>query len=245
MTVLVGVKCSDGVVIGADGMITTVNGTVPLVQVNTGKIEVIDDEVIVAGSGATGLTQRFAGIARSNWAARLRGMTALDCAMTLSGLMVQNFKATGALLNGARGYGAGALMAAVVEDRAELIEFSPVDMQPELKSDTLHIVAMGSGQYLAEPFMAFVSRVLWNGEAPTVEDATFGVYWGLFHAIEVSPGGIGRPISLGVVRREAGAWAARLLEAPELAAVRLRTVAMENAMRQLQIGSPLLGAARA
>ena len=57
---------------------------------------------------------------------------------------------------------------------------------------------MGSGQVLADPFLAFVSRVLWQGKQPDVKTATFGVYWALDHAIKFAPGGIGAIRKVGL-----------------------------------------------
>jgi hypothetical protein len=38
------------------------------------------------------------------------------------------------------------------------------DFQPEIKRGKLFFVSMGSGQPLADPFLAFVKRVLWKDQ---------------------------------------------------------------------------------
>jgi hypothetical protein len=108
------------------------------------------------------------------------------------------------------------MLAAPVGDRAELVEFGLLDFQPERKTGNIHFVSMGSGQILADPFLAFVSRVLWGGRQPDVKVATFGVYWALDHAIKYAPAGIGEPIVIATLRREGGQWASRLLEEDEM-----------------------------
>jgi hypothetical protein len=71
---------------------------------------------------------------------------------------------------------------------------------------------MGSGQLLADPFLAFVSRVLWDGKMPTVDTGKFGVYWVLDHTIKLAPGGIGGPIKMAILRKANGAWSTQELE---------------------------------
>jgi hypothetical protein len=70
----------------------------------------------------------------------------------------------------------GALIGAYLEQAPRLVEFGSMDFQPEFKEGKLFFVSAGSGQLLADPFLAFVSRVLWKGMMPTVELARFGVY---------------------------------------------------------------------
>jgi hypothetical protein len=36
---------------------------------------------------------------------------------------------------------------------------------------------------LADPFLAFINRVLWKGVLPTIEMGRLGVYWTLDHTI--------------------------------------------------------------
>ena len=217
MTVLVGVKCTDGVVIGADSIATSSYGPARLMQVQTDKLSLIGDRVIVAGSGAVGLNQRFVHIVQQGWDGGIFGADCLGCSRNLSRAVLQDFQQTGVPFSPEQGWNYVALLAAPLEDQAELIEFGPMDLQPERKGGRLHFVAMGSGQMLAEPFMAFISRVIWGGEPPDVQTAMFGVYWALRHACLIAPGGVGEPIKLSTLRKgENGDWIARLLGEDEL-----------------------------
>ncbi len=105
----------------------------------------------------------------------------------------------------------GALMAAVIERQPCLVEYSTTDFQPEIKEDKLFFVSLGSGQLLADPFLAFVSRVMWKGVQPTVQEAKFGVYWALNHTIKLAPGGVGLPINLAALHQVDGQWKAEML----------------------------------
>lgn len=216
MTVLVGVKCSDGIVIGADSIATSAAGPQGIVQLPTDKLVIVGDRVILAGTGAVGLGQRFGAAVKAHWDAKGFQKPLLDCAKALTATALQDFQSTGVQRHPQYGIGYGALLAAPLSDAPELVEFAITDFQPEIKRDKLHFVTMGSGQSLADPFIAFVSRVLWDGAMPDVQTGMFGVYWALQHTIKYAPGGVGDPIRLATLRRENGAWRARILEDAEL-----------------------------
>lgn len=56
MTTVIGVLCSDGVVIGTDSSVTLgVAGRFSTIEQCSEKLDVIADQVIVAGTGAVGL----------------------------------------------------------------------------------------------------------------------------------------------------------------------------------------------
>ena len=67
---------------------------------------------------------------------------------------------------------------------------------------------MGSGQMLADPFLAFVNRVLWQGNFPSLELGRLGVYWTLDHVIKCAVGGVGGKIRIAMLRQKDGAWVA-------------------------------------
>ncbi len=213
MTVLVGVQCSDGVVIGADSMATSVIGNGGLLQTETDKIRIVGGRAVIAGTGSVGLGQRFGDVVQTNWDAKTFQSKTWDCLRKITTDAVKDFQSTGVQNRGAPiGFGFGALLAVPIEDRPCLVEYSVSDMQPELKDGKIRFVAMGSGQMLAEPFVAFVHRVLWGEAAPNVQTALFGVYWALSHTIRIAPGGVGWPIKLATLRRVKGIWKAELVD---------------------------------
>jgi hypothetical protein len=108
-------------------------------------------------------------------------------------------------------------MAAAVKDGPFLAEFATTNFQAEMKTGKIFFVSMGSGQMLADPFLAFVCRVLWNNEMPTVDQAKFGVYWVLDHTIKLAPGMVGPPIRLASLRKVNDAWIAKEEDTQEAA----------------------------
>jgi 20S proteasome alpha/beta subunit len=60
MTVIVGVKCVDGVVIGADSAATSTNGVFPIIQLESkDKIRIFNNKIIAACTGSVGYAQRL------------------------------------------------------------------------------------------------------------------------------------------------------------------------------------------
>lgn len=60
MTILVGVRCSDGVAIGADGIATSAMGAFPLMHMESDpKIRIFGNSIILATTGPIGYTQRL------------------------------------------------------------------------------------------------------------------------------------------------------------------------------------------
>ncbi|HSK80161.1 MAG TPA: hypothetical protein VLQ45_27150 [Thermoanaerobaculia bacterium] len=66
MTSIVGVLCRDGAVIGTDSA-TTFGGRLRTIEQATEKLDLIGDEIILAGAGSTGLRQRFRDIVEDAW----------------------------------------------------------------------------------------------------------------------------------------------------------------------------------
>ena len=221
MTILVGVRCTDGVVIGADSMATSSAGPQRLIQIlSDDKINIIDDKIIIACTGAVGLAQRVHEVVKNAWNPphKLFQKPCVECVKGIAHAVVEDFQSTGVVRNhpSQGGWGFGTLMAAPLDGKAQLIEFGSLDYQPEIKKDHLHFVSMGSGQVLADPFLAFVSRALWGGEPPNVQMGAFGVYWVLSHTIKFAPGGVGEPIKIAVLKKEGKDWVARSVEGDEL-----------------------------
>lgn len=211
MTVLIGVRCTNGVVIGADSAATSAAGNISLLKLASDKLFIVGGRVIVAGTGQIGLGQRFADQVKKAHDDRLFQKSTIEVGKTLAAMGATDFSSTGAS-KGAY----GALVAAPIEDAGQLIEFAVSDFQPEIKNGKIHFVAMGSGQMLAEPFMSFVDRTFWKSQAPDVKTALFGVHWALAHTIRCAPGGVGDPISLATLTNGKNGWTAELVSAEVL-----------------------------
>ena len=59
MTAIVGVLCQDGVVLGTDSSTTFTAGPQRTIEQPSEKLEIVENSLILAGSGSVGLNQRF------------------------------------------------------------------------------------------------------------------------------------------------------------------------------------------
>jgi hypothetical protein len=71
-------------------------------------------------------------------------------------------------------------------------------------------------QQIADPFLAFLRRVLWKDKSPSLGEGILATLWTLLHAIDTNPGGVADPIQLIILRREAKQYEARELSDSEL-----------------------------
>src|SRR5215510_13687025 len=95
MTALVGILCKDGVVVGSDSSATfTAGNRLNTIEQLAKKIEIIDNTVIVAGTGEVGLGQRFCEVVRSNWTGRFRMNPPMQIAKEFSKLGAKDFEET-------------------------------------------------------------------------------------------------------------------------------------------------------
>ena len=168
MTILVGVRCSDGVVIGADSIATSSMGPHPLIHLEADpKIQLFNNAVIMATTGPVGFSQRL----HYHIDAAVKGhvfnnFTARDATTNISKRLLADLQESKAPSSPQGGLRFGGLMAAAVKDGPFLAEFGTTDFQAEMKTGKIFFGSMGSDQMLADPFLAFVCRVLWKNEMP-------------------------------------------------------------------------------
>jgi hypothetical protein len=92
-----------------------------------------------------------------------------------------------------------------------LFQFDPQGM-PDRATADLPFVAVGSGQRIADPFLAFLRRIYWPDRLPSLQEGVLATVWALTHAIETNAGGVGDPIQIIKVSREVNSWRAAEIE---------------------------------
>lgn len=212
MTLLVGVLCSDGIVVAADSAMTFGQGPGQFtISHQARKIDIVSNQVIVAGTGQVGLGQRFAAKVKELWAAnRLRG-TEVDACRIIAEETLKDFSTT-ATQRGSF----GALVAFPKSQTFHLCEFAAADMQPELKTKKAWFVSMGSGQSLADPYLALMRTVFWSKGPPNVEDGKFAAVWVVQHVLKAAPGFVGPPIDVAVLKKDGGDFRATFVDDDDL-----------------------------
>ncbi len=215
MTILIGILCQDGIVIGSDSSATFVAGQQPTIEQKCKKVEILSDgHVILAGTGAIGLGQRFSSIAENYFTnSQNRRKPAVSIGKELCELGMKDFQST----NAPYPLNFGALLAFSPNKKYELCEFQTGNFQPELKTAHLWYVSMGSGQAICDPFLGLQRRVFWKDDKPpTLSDGVFATVWTLQHVVDLNPGGIKDPIEVAVLEKSENGAVARLLGEREL-----------------------------
>jgi len=198
MTAIVGIICKKGVVVGADSSATFTNAArINTIEQKTRKIQIIGGKVILAGTGSFGLGQRFTYEVENVFTKSggiKEGEPPVEICRKLSALGIKNFSSTG---NPSGQY--GSLLAFPCQNKFHLCEFDVPLFQPEMKTDHLWYVSMGSGQTLVDPFLGFIRKVFWRDGMPSLKEGIFATIWALQHAIELNPGGINGPIDVAIL----------------------------------------------
>src|SRR5689334_2314639 len=160
-----------------------------------------------------GLGQRFAETTTRVWGSNDIGTASkVQITRAICGSAYKDFQSTGAPAGQF-----GALLAFPCSGQAELCEFAVQDLQPELKTDAMWYVSMGSGQPLADPYLRLMRSIFWEKGPPSLTSARFVAMWVLRHSIVGAPGFIGNPIRMAVLERGAGGqFEARMLSKTDL-----------------------------
>lgn len=234
MTAVVGIRCTDGVVLGTDSAATLAKGQQQrTIEQLTEKLHVVDDRVLVAGTGSVGVGQRFVDIISDiceDEFYKNHDVDGLSVGRALSKAALEDLRDTIA----SKGL-YGALVAFPCRKDLYLCEFDTDHFQPELKTlDGIWYASMGSSQHITDSFLGFVRNVFWRDEPPNVNLGQFAVTWTLDQAVALNPGGVKKPISIGVLEEDAeGGWPrARRLDADELKEIRVSISAAKDALRE-------------
>lgn len=242
MTLIVGVRCTNGIVLAGDGAVTLgAFGQHTAQQRTARKLTLLQGKIIVGLSGPVGLAQRFqACLDEGCRAGRYAGRAELAvgimrqelwqivgpewvAAHTVANVMGSHIAMEAVL--------SSALVAAPLNDHAELVEFDQ-QCAPTLATDDLPFMAVGSARAIADPFLAFMRHVLWPLGCPTIQDGTFSAVWTLVHAIDTNAGGVAEPIQVAVLERQGNDWQARELVDAELRDHRQAVLDAEGALKQ-------------
>ena len=165
MTLIVGAKCSDGVVLGADGAATLGDpalGQSTVIQ-PVRKLKTLKGRMVMGVSGAVGLGQlysdRVEALGREK---QLRHGVSLPDTQRM--IFDAIYKDAGPALERtgqfAHTQSVVALPVGGPDGRPELIQCNHVG-SAEAATDDLPFVAIGSGQGIADPFLAFLRGVFW------------------------------------------------------------------------------------
>jgi 20S proteasome alpha/beta subunit len=174
---------------------------------STSKLSVWDKIGVMGCSGSIGLAQRYEAVVKKTISdinpATLEGSVAGQAIREKLAPLFQMEVQIAAVAGNLVGHASRSpaictfLLATKTRDGLTLVEF---DLQgaPTVATADLMFFAIGSGQPIADPFLAFLRRVVWNDKASDRKLGVRSVLWTLQHAVHTNPGGIADPIEIVV-----------------------------------------------
>lgn len=214
MTLLVGILCSNGVVMASDRQVT--HGALGLRTVGHPgtKIHVLEEEAgnaprtLFGTSGSVGLGQQFEEILKVS-RARMRGekygLVSVELQKRLRDPMAAAANAAQAMVpivgHQAAQPGAlcGALLATTFADGLKLIEISPSGGFEYLTRD-VPFVCMGSGKQNADPMLRFFWAILWPEQLPSVQEGILAAHLTITTVTELRTEGVGMGLDVFTIQ---------------------------------------------
>lgn len=217
-------RCKEGIVVAADSAATLATSMgITTVEQQVSKLDIISDQVIFATSGAVGLTQLVLDELDSSWSGILREKKQAPARTRIRNQMVKHIQPRLEMAGVyARTVGPQmalqnatifTLIALPLNDEPVLLQYDS-QANCEAATDSIPFIALGSGQDLADPFLAFLKRVLWNDKCPsTLGEGIFAALWTITHAIKVnaSRGIGGQPQIATLAKKDSTGWYAEVL----------------------------------
>ena len=211
MTLIIGAKCENGIVLGADGAATScAPGGERVAEQPTVKLEVMAASLVMGYSGYAGVGQALKALAETTWKTCKKD-SALGVSRAFSKTFHDQFFKEE--LERARAW------ANSTNDRRRLshldgemlVATSPIGEEPRLFCFTNGMppeeirpanpfCAIGSGQNIATPFLTFLRRLFWpDGGTPNIAEGKMVVLWTLRHVVKTAPGGVRDPYQMVVM----------------------------------------------
>jgi len=249
MTLIVAIRCEDGVVLSADSQATFATaglGQQTIKQQTSKKLHIIRERFVLGVSGSIGLGQSYeseiSNRLRNKGGSKARFGTVADAKKFFSEAMWEHAKTAWEHANLAVhsiGQAAiqeaahGAVVALPVADSPCLIQFTQL-CQPEEANAELPFLSIGSGQPVADPFLSFLRRILWPDRMPTVSDGILAALWTVTHTIQAQPELVSEPIQVVTLRKYGGEWQAHELSKGDLGEPYQAIEAMEEELRTVR-----------
>jgi len=205
MTVVVTVKCRDGVVIGSDSMLTHTSGNQAIGSQKATKIQILQGNRILGYAGTPGFAQRTCALAEqlpATEAATHHMDPTLNLHAALRSHLSQSGVSIPAAIETVYAYPAqGQLVCSV----------SLQDLQPFLLDDRTYFYALGSGSFGALPFLRFLTDIFCVDGAPSLQLGRFLTAWAITFACNKTPRFCALPMQMAVLGRNAAGMAEAVL----------------------------------
>lgn len=182
-------------------------------QQEISKIRNLSNSILYSNTGAVGIGQLIANDIKTGWDNGELGHTKVPEEVmdkigkriaALTTPYLQTATLTRQLVGEALSTLCKSLVAIPVRNVPYLFSFD-YNGAPEKSTTELPFVAMGSAQGIADPFLAFLKRLLmWEKNLPTLGEGRLAAVWTINHAVLTNPGGVAGPIQLATLSIKEG-----------------------------------------
>jgi ATP-dependent protease HslVU (ClpYQ) peptidase subunit len=248
MTLIVGVKCTDGIVIGADSAATytTQLGQQQTIRQETAtKLHITLNKVVIGVSGPIAFSQCYGDEIDSyirSTGSKVTWKNVQEAKTKITELFWKHARpAWERAETVAKVVGPGTAIsecnhssaaAFAIGDEAHLLQFTTQCQAEEVTQD-LPFMTLGSGQVTADPFLAFIRRIFWPDSLPGLLDGQVATVWTLDQVIKINPGGVGGEVQIVVLKKdEKGHWRCDNLSSEEINNHRQYIADIERRMRE-------------
>lgn len=242
MTLIVGVLCEDGCVIGADRQATHGAMGQQTVGQPTTKVKIIEGNTLIATSGKVGMGQQFSALVERKhkeiggrnyhsfdkaFQKDLRDIInpALETAHRAIPVVGHQAAMSDAVCCG--------LLATKFKDGLRVIEISPQGGLEALTND-IPFVCLGSGKSNADPFLRYIWSVLFDDGMPTIQQGVLAAYWTVKTAIALKSPGVGFSVDVFTLAPDGDAHTATQYSDAALSEHDDFIAAAESALRQIK-----------
>lgn len=195
MTLIIGVKCSNGIVIGADSAVVQGN-----IRYTTDKIKKISESVVIGTAGFLDLSQKVEEIFKLKYLeGKLSNLNPHTAIEEINNAFYQAVRNDWTIaIEAIKCFGQAnnlifqGLTALSVQNNLRLYNTWYECRTYEITTSN-PIITIGSGSTNADSFLTFIHRVLLNKKVPTITDGVFLTLWALQHAILISAGDVCGP----------------------------------------------------
>jgi hypothetical protein len=204
MTLIVGILCKDGVVMASDSAaMFGAEGRPTIGQQYVRKLHKVTENIIFSSTGAVGISQLLTDKGEKCPTPE----TAMDRIgkeiVQVVGPYLNTAQFQRNIIGEAHSSLCKSMVALPVNKRPYLFSFD-YNGAPERSTSELPFISMGSGQPIADPFLALLHRLLWKGAEPTVAEGRLAGVWTILHVSQTNPGGVGGPPQLATLTGSPG-----------------------------------------
>lgn len=233
MTLILGIRCGDGIIVGADSMFT-VGSHFGRVRMDGEKIHLLpDNRGIVAFAGDLDVSQLVLDALTEQWQTIQNTGNRSEIKDLISRIIRRVLGDEKAQLDYPE---FSALVALKMQQEPSLLLFRGTRPPIEAR-DGIYMLRSGTGEHFALLFQKFLERVFWDGNAPpSINDGVFSALWTLNHIIETNAMNIGGSSRIAVMEMKGNPedWYSRMLPAHELDEYQQFVQYLENSMREFK-----------